>query len=391
MRLSRVRCAAVAAIAVVGTGAGLVASSAASAASSASAPRWRIVGRTSGNLNAVVAPSLRTQWAFGAKVTSKPLPPVALRHLGSRWVQAVLPATAKGDIVCAGASSPSDVWAFEGESYGPFGANSAAALQLRSGHWVRRHEFAISAGGVTTDDLFVTGCNVLSPTDVWAFGSTGAGLSIGTWHLHGRTWTHMTSSPASFLGQASVISSSNIWATGWNGIEGVLAHWNGSSWKTDNSLIRALPKPSSTVEVQVAAVTAINSHELWVEAQIGREGKGGTWHYGPQVERWDGAKWSKAAASAFGYYLPATFAGTRGNWWSAGYPSTASVTPSMTYLLHSSHGRWVKVPLPKAKSGYRLEITSVANVPGSRVAYAVGNEINKKTGYGSGVILKVTY
>ena len=182
MRVSRVRCAAAAVIAVAG--AGLFANSGALAASSASTPRWRIVGTTSGYLNAVVAPSLRTQWAFGAKELNKPLPPVALRHVGGHWVQAALPATAKGAIVCAGASSPSNVWAFEGESYGPFGANSAAALQLRSGHWVMRHEFG---------NLFLTGCNALSPTDVWAFGSTGAGPAIGTWRLHGRTWTHTTS------------------------------------------------------------------------------------------------------------------------------------------------------------------------------------------------------
>jgi hypothetical protein len=388
MRLSRLRCAAVAAIAVAG--AGLFASSGALAASSASTPRWRIVGTTPDNLSAVVAPSLRTQWAFGAKVTSKPLPPVALRHVGSRWVQASMPATAKGDIVCAGASSPGNVWAFEGESFGPFGANTAAALQLRSGHWVMRHELATKAGGVTTDALFVTGCNVLSPTDVWAFGSTGAGPSIGTWHLHGRTWTHMTSSPAEFLGQASVISPSNIWATGWDGIEGVLAHWNGSSWKTDASIRRALPKPSNTVEVRVAAVTAISSRDLWVEVLINRQAKNGTWHGGPQVEHWNGARWSKVNASGFGYYLPIAFAGTH-NSWSAAYPSTASATASMTYLLHASHGHWVKVPLPKAKSGYQLEISSVASVPGSRVAYAVGNEISKTTGSSTGVILKVTY
>jgi hypothetical protein len=373
----------VAAIAVAG--AGLFASSGALAASSASTPRWRIVGTTSGYLNAVVAPSLRTQWAFGADELSKPVPPVVLRHVGHRWVQAVLPAKATGTIVCAGASSPSNVWAFEGNSYGPFGADTSAALQLHSGHWVIQHDF------LTTNEAsqFVTGCNVLSPTDVWAFGSTGAGPAIGTWHLHGRTWTHMTSSPA--LGQASVISPSNIWATGWNGDEGLLAHWNGSSWKTDASIIRALPTQSSTVEVRVAAVTAISSRNLWVEALIGREGKHGVVHYGPQVEHWNGAKWSKVAPSAFGYYLPAAVPASHDGWWSAGYPATGSVTPSMTYLLHGSGGHWVRVPLPKARSGDRLEITSVANVPGSRVAYAVGNEVNKKTGYGTGVILEVTY
>lgn len=187
-----------------------------------------------------------------------------------------------------------------------------------------------------------------------------------------------------------MVSPYNIWATGWNGIEGVLAHWNGSSWKTDSSILRALPKPSSTVEVVLGAVTAISSRDLWVAASVGRL-KDGTWRYGPQVEHWNGARWSKATASRFGYYLPAVFPGTHGDWWSAGYPATGSATPSMTYLLHASGGHWVRVPLPKARSGYRLEINSVANVPGSRVAYAVGNEINKTTAVGSGVILKVTY
>lgn len=382
MKLSRVRCAAVAAVAVAG--AGLFASSGALAASSASTPRWRIVGTTSGYLNAVVAPSLGTQWAFGVKQTSKPKPPVALRHVGRRWVQAVLPARANGDIVCADASSPSNVWAFEGGSFSTPWATSAAALQLRSGHWVLRREFGKNNG------LFLTGCNVLSPTDVWAFGSTGAGPAIGAWRLHGRTWTHMTSSPAGSLGQASVISPSNIWATGWDGIEGVLAHWNGSSWTTDTSLRRALPKPSSTVEVVVGPVTAISSGDLWVGANVGRLGKHGTWHDARQVEHWNGARWSKVAASGFGYYLPNAFPGTHGDW-SERYPSTASVTPSMTYLLHASHGHWVRVPLPKAPSGDVLEISSVANVPGSRVAYAVGNEINTKTYHATGVILKVSY
>jgi hypothetical protein len=63
----------------------------------------------------------------------------------------------------------------------------------------------------------------------------------------------------------------------------------------------------------------------------------------------------------------------------------------MTYVLHGSRGNWVRVPLPKARSGDLLAISSVANVPGSRVAFAVGNEIVKATGYGTGVILKVTY
>jgi hypothetical protein len=381
MRMRRVRYASVAAVAVAV--AGLTATSGAMASSSASAPHWRIVARTSGFLTTLVAPSLGTQWAFGSDELNAPMPPVALRHVGSRWVQAALPAAAKGAIVCAGASSPGDIWAFEGVMFGPFGANTAAALHLRSGHWIMRRNFG--------DNLFVTGCNVISPTDVWAFGSTGAGPSIGTWHLQGSTWTHMTSYPASDLGQASVIGAANIWATGWDGIEGILAHWNGSSWKTDPSVLKALPKPSATVQVQVNAVTAITSRNLWVEAIIGRRDKHGTWHYAPQVVHWSGGRWSPVATSGFGYYLPAAVPDTHGGWWSTGYRPLGGVARSMTYLLHGSHGHWVRVPLPAAPAGDRLEVSAVVNVPGTRVAYAVGDEINKVTGLGTGVVLKVAY
>jgi hypothetical protein len=114
-------------------------------------------------------------------------------------------------VVCAGATSAADVWAFDGEQFGPGYAPGAAALQLRSGHWVVRHSFG---------DFFLTGCNVVSTTDVWALGSTGAGPAIGTWHLHGSTWTHLTSYPAEYLGQASVVSPNNVWASGWDGVEG---------------------------------------------------------------------------------------------------------------------------------------------------------------------------
>jgi hypothetical protein len=381
MSLGRIRYVGMAAIAVAGIG--LTASSSAYAASAATTPHWRIVGTTSGYLNAVVAPSLGTQWAFGSREANKPEPPVALHHVGSRWPQAALPAEAKGAIVCAGASSPRNIWAFEGEMFGPFGANTAAALQLRSGHWTMRHDFG--------SGLFVTGCNVLSATDVWAFGSTGAGPAVGTWHLHGRTWTHMTSYPASVLGQASVISADNIWATGWDGIEGVLAHWNGSSWKTDPGLLKALPTPSSTVQVQVRAVTAISSRSLWVEAIVGRQDQQGHWHSGVQVEHWNGVRWSRVAASRFGYYLPAAVPDSHGGWWTMGYPPLGSTVPSMTHLLHGRHGSWVRFPLPRARTGDRLEITDIANVPGTRVAYAVGDEISKATGLGAGVILKVNY
>jgi hypothetical protein len=63
----------------------------------------------------------------------------------------------------------------------------------------------------------------------------------------------------------------------------------------------------------------------------------------------------------------------------------------MTYLLHGSNGQWAKIPLPQPPTGTYLEVNSIVNVPGTRVAYAVGNEVSKTTGYATGVILEVSY
>lgn len=376
--MTRAPRAAVAAIAIAG--AGLAGTASAQAAAGAVTPRWHIVGTTSGYLNTLVAPGPSTQWAFGVHTSTlnKPTAPVVLRHVGTRWIQAAVPAAPKGAVVCAGASSPANIWAFEGMMFGPYGANNTAALQLRAGRWVLRHRFGTG--------LFVTGCNVLSATNVWVFGSTGSGPAVGTWHLHGTAWTHMTSYPARYLGQASVISARNIWATGWDGLEGVLAHWNGSAWKTDRSLLKALPKQTSTVHVQVRAVTAISSASLWVEAIVSAQGK-----EQPVVRHWNGTRWSRVGPSAFGYYLPDAVPDGHGGWWSTGYAGEGILFPSMRYVLHGTHGHWTKIALPAARSGHVLDVQAVVSVPGTRIAYAVADEVSKTTGYGTGVMLRVRY
>jgi hypothetical protein len=61
----------------------------------------------------------------------------------------------------------------------------------------------------------VTGCMVLSPTEVWVLGDAHVGPGVGLWHLHGTTWTSITSLPYA-LADASVIGTGDIWAEGDN-------------------------------------------------------------------------------------------------------------------------------------------------------------------------------
>jgi hypothetical protein len=137
-------------------------------------------------------------------------------------------------------------------------------------------------------------------------------------------------------------------------------------------------------------VNAIRSSNLWVEALVSREGKGGAVRSAPQVVHWNGRTWSAVTRSQFGYFLPVAVRDGRGGWWSTGYPDFAQRT-SMTYLLHNARGRWVKVALPTVPVGDILLVSEPVGVPGTRTSYAVGNVIKRATGFGHGVILQIAY
>jgi hypothetical protein len=341
------------------------ASAALAGGQSALAPQWRVVARTPGFLDAIIAPAARDAWAFGWIPRRNGLiAPVARHWNGRRWTSVTMPpGVGDSGMACAGASSPANVWAFSGAgaSLGNPPA-SAAALRLQHGRWVVQHSFPGS---------YVTGCNVFSPANVWVFGGQLAGLGpgVGTWHLTRSGWT-MVKTGNLVLFNASAVSANDVWATGaavtnhGMRITPVVARWNGRAWVPDKSITAALPTPSSHTGVGLEAINALSAKDVWVQGFLTRDGT----ISGVVVVHWNGQRWHRVTPARRGYHLPNAVPDGHGGWWAPPFIQN----PSAPYLLHEANGRWTRFPLP-TRGGFNLLSFSLANVPHTASMLAAGN------------------
>ena len=346
----------------------------------ATTPHWRVLARAPGSLAAIVAPTATSAWAFGwgARPPTGPIFPIGRHWNGHRWSRAQFPSGVKNSgMSCASASSPTDVWAFSGA--GASGGNppsTVSALRRRAGRWVIVKNFPGS---------YITGCNVLSATNVWIFGGAVAGLGppIGTWHLHGSTWTQLKTGNL-VLFNASAVSATDIWAAAADishspTIQPVLARWNGRSWREIRSIGTALPRPTSTTMVGLDNINALSGRNVWVLATVFRKSA-----MSFIVVHWNGLAWSRVRPGSPGYYLPTAVRDGHGGWWSVPYLSGQVVR----YLLHRAHGRWTRFSLPVPLTVFLGAETSsfgLTHVPHTNAMLVAGTEI--QSGSNTGVIL----
>jgi hypothetical protein len=80
-----------------------------------------------------------------------------------------------------------------------------------------------------------TSVDAISPTDVWAAGSSPAGALIENWN--GTAWTITPSPAADTLTGITATSASDVWAVGYTttGPQTLTLNWNGSTWTTVSS------------------------------------------------------------------------------------------------------------------------------------------------------------
>jgi hypothetical protein len=304
-----------------------------------SGPGWRPVlhvNQDFAGLNTVVAPSGRNVWALGSIAKRSfhgPISPTAFHWNGHRWSRvssASFPqAVRKTGIACAGASSPSNVWAFAGATMFAGSADQAGALRLVHGHWKLVKSFQPG---------LISSCLVLSPTQVWVFGDAHVAPGTGTWHLSGTKWTHLPFSNF-IIANASAISATDIWAEGENsftfpGVE----HWNGHQWIRNVKLTAVLPKDSSSMVVNFDGIAALSDHDVLFRVTEENCECGKPKFRKIVVLRWNGQSWNKVKRSDPDFYLPGAVPDGQAGWWSVSDQSPAA-------LLHLVHGRWVRVPV----------------------------------------------
>lgn len=326
--------------------AGLLALGSAATAASTPAPSWHIVKsvRTAAveEFTAVVATGKTTAWAFSGNENTLPPTPEAWERNGGTWTRENFPGKKGEDVVAAGATSPSDVWAF-----------TNIGLVSRVLHY-NGHAWSVSA----TFKQPIGGADVLAANDIWVFGWNGLAQQLGAWHYNGHTWTRV----AKNVDGGSALSASNVWGFSGTGID----HYNGRSW-TGTSVKSLLPPKQPFTDPQVTGIYAQSADSVYA---IGNGGSNVDNAGGPLVVlHYNGHAWKKVAQGEFGYgTIPSQQIAPdgHGGFWLP-MPGTVGA-PS--YLVHYSAGTLAAARLPASSAV--INIQAVASVPGGGQALAGG-------------------
>ena len=301
-------------------------------------PSWKIAKSaklgSEGQITAVVATGKTTGWAFTGSDFSAA--PAAYQYSGKSWRKVSFPGNKNEQVVTAGATSPSNVWAFAQGFSAP-----SHVLRYNGRSWSVVRTFANTINGAT----------VLAGNDVWVYGEQGIpGLpALGVWHYNGSSWRQVS---RNFQG-GSALSATNVW--GFNGVS--VEHWNGAKW-TATSVKSLLPakNPEGLNNPGVAGVLALSNSNVYALGTGGTEDEGGPL----VVLHYDGKKWAKVAQGQFGAGPSAEFSsdGNGGLWLPMFGPEGGS-----GYLVHYAKGKLIKATLPVAQP--KITVSAIARVPGS--------------------------
>jgi len=334
------------AVALAAAGLVTLAASAAGAVTAAPKPEWHVVKSVTtgaGAFTAVVATGKTTGWAFGGQFASV-TGPTAWRLAGGTWKQDMaFPGDPSETVLAAGASSPSDVWAFTQDGTG------SRVLHYNGTAWSVAKTFGAQIGGAS----------VAGKNDVWVFGTNLVGPTLGAWYFNGHTW-RLTGAN---LQGGSALSPANVWA--FSGTK--VYHFNGSRW-AGTQLSSLLPPRMLLNDPAITGIIALSAGNVYAIGNGNAEDEGG-----PTVMlHYDGSKWTKVATGSFGYGTPSNGSqevssdGAGGLWLPMpGYCCGKS------YLVHYATGKLTPATLPGSPWG--TQVVSVSRVPGTAEQLAGGD------------------
>jgi hypothetical protein len=311
----------------------------------AAGPGWRVfathhfgAARDQNGLSTVVAPGKNDAWALGGSEFYGDGVPVAEHWNGRSWRAAALPSGLTEAISAASAPAANDIWAVSGLGGYVLHYNGSAWSVARRWHPAIFEE--------------ITGVTALSPTDVWLFGPAGGWPGVGTWHLHGRTWTRVTTGASREVETASALSPRDIWALGdCGGPCFHVLHYNGTAW-------RRVTSPALN-GVQFADILALSPADVWASGTLPSSGR-----VASVLLHRTGTVWSRVTIPwqvITGGLAP----DGRGGVWliATGLPGGRS------WAAHLSRaGRWHRYLL----SGSSFAVSSLALVPGGSSMWGAG-------------------
>ncbi len=207
----------------------------------------------------------------------------------------------------------------------------------------------------------------VSRNDVWAVGGDCYSMHTLIEHWDGTAWS-MVGSPRlqigggdswSELSGVAAISSSNVWAVGWQdagGLQPLIEHWNGTSWSV---VPGASPRGG---ESYLTSISASGPNE--------RLGGGGAAPNSNFVEHWNGTNWSVVSTPqpTRGSSLDAVTAISPTNAWAVG-SQRASTGAQVTFVVHWDGTSWTEVPSPNPRTAGDAEnqLRSVAALSADNV------------------------
>ena len=309
-------------------------------ADASSVPGWRLVYRhlyVPGNSAyfGITADSGRSAWAVGSADFAGPIGgvPAAARWHNGRWTATAMPRHLTSILWAVSADSSTDAWTIS--NLGGY------VLHWHSGRWTVARRW--SETGLPRE---LTGVTAFSPTNVWVFGGSGANPGIGTWHLHGHTWTRVTGLGGN-VSFASALSPTDIWAVGGINVgEDAIVHYNGGKWHHITSpALRGL---------QFNAILALSPGNVWA---IGSKGGAPATARLLQLRR---GRWPSRPLPTGFDPTQITPDGHGGLWLTA-----INTRTSAFWLLHrSATGQWTVVRDPGAGA--------LALIPGTRSLWGAG-------------------
>ncbi len=173
--------------------------------------------------------------------------------------------------------------------------------------------------GADTGQAFdaLTGVNCVNSADCWAVGNAGPAQqdpnflpifpgAVGDQglieHWNGSSWSVVasTAEPApggGYLNGIECVSSTACWASGavtdssGQGSGILMESWNGSAWIDVSS---SVPAPSNSVGAILSSISCLQPSACWAVGSSGTFGGGGGGGFQPQtfVENWNGSSWS---------------------------------------------------------------------------------------------------
>jgi hypothetical protein len=291
-----------------------------------------------GQLMSVDATSATDVWAVGTYTDSKGnLQALIERWQGSAWSKVKAPGAGSprnGSLGGIDARTASDAWAV-GSYVNKQGIVLTLALRWDGQAWSRVPTPNPTPPGAPKNGG-LGAVYALSATNAWAVGSYLDASALSqplVEHWNGTAWSIVDTpdlgADEAVLTDVTALSSSAVWAVGFNDTSTLVERWDGSKWIVVDS-----PTPGSHHNANLSGITAIRAGDLWAAGAYVTDQPS----LGTLVEHWNGSKWTVASSdNAPGDDSLAAIDGDGTEVWAVGnvFPPTG---PEKNLALHRCPG-----------------------------------------------------